>query len=184
MAMNIFIKRYKISIAFKSVLFVFVALAAGCKGKNTSTGYENLDTLYADFVVYLKKGGNDLKEYCFRICPDKGTVAYMERNNVSYRGVPDKLKEQKLDVSIIGEKYYESVVNFRERLVAQGQLNDLVYIGQEDEEEELADERLNVMATETFILMRSGNDTIRCKLGEMFNYGKKWKSFASPKLGW
>lgn len=178
-------KKTKLFTTLTNALICGVALfTISCNAQSKSTGYDNLDTLYADFVRYLKTGGDELKQYCFRICPDKGTVAYMEKNKVSYRGIPDELKKQNLDVSIIGEKYYESVSNFRERLVQKNQLDSLVYIGRERAGEELFDTRLKVYATETFILMKSGNDTIRCKLGEMFNYDNKWKSFTSPKLGW
>jgi hypothetical protein len=183
--MNSSIKKTKCLTNLKNaIIYGVVLLATSCQVQSKSTGYDNLDKLYSDFVRYLKIGGEDLKEYCFRICPDKGTVAYMEQNNVSYRGIPDELKKQKLEVSIIGEKYYENVIGFRERLIRDRQLDSLVYIGREEQGEELFDKRLNIYATETFILMKSGTDTIRCKLGEMFNYDNKWKSFTSPKLGW
>ena len=183
--MNLKLQNIKYISSLKNIMFfILVLLTNSCNGQSKSKGYDNLDTLYMDFVRYIKIGGEDLKEYCFRICPDEGTVAYMEQNNVSYRGIPDELKRQNLKVTLIGEEYYKSVIRFRERLVQNKQLDNLSYIGREQQGEELFDKRLNVYATETFIILKSGNDTIRCKLGEMFNYDNKWKSFTSPKLGW
>ncbi len=126
-----------------------------CNGQSKSKGYENLDTLYMDFVHFLKIGGDDLREYCFRICPDEGTVEYMEQNNVSYRGIPDELKKQNLKVTLIGDEFYKSIVRFREQLVQNNKLDNLIYIGREEQGEELFDERLNVYVTETFILIKS-----------------------------
>ncbi|MGV0938389.1 hypothetical protein [Empedobacter falsenii] len=108
-----------------------------------------------DFVHFLKIGGDDLREYCFRICPDEGTVEYMEQNNVSYRGIPDELKKQNLKVTLIGDEFYKSIVRFREQLVQNNKLDNLIYIGREEQGEELFDERLNVYVTETFILIKS-----------------------------
>ena len=167
------------------IALVFL-LTSSCQSQSQSQsqGYENLDTLYSDFVSSLKLNDTELKKYCFKITPDAGTIKYMEKNNFSYRGIPEELKKQNIAVSLIGEKYFESVSYFKQKLVANNQLNTLVYIGRENKGEELFDKRLGIYATETFITMKSGNDTIRCKLGEMFKIDGKWKSFTSPKLGW
>lgn len=172
----------KHTIGFLSMVLA-VAIFMSC-GEGKSEGYENLDVLYKDFVVNLKSSEKNLKEYCMKITPDKGTVAFMKKNKFSYRGIPEELEKQKLDVSIIGEKYYERVLNFKEDLKAENRLETLQYIGREREGEELYNKELGIYATETFILMRSNTDTIRCKLGEMFKVDGKWKSFTEPKLGW
>lgn len=182
-------KERKISVnegLLKPLIIAAVTLfVRSCRSQGVqSKGYENLDTLYADFVRYLKAGGDGLKTYCFRITPDTGTVRYWEKNNISYRGIPDELKKQKLSVNLIGEEYYKSVMAFREDLAGQGQLEDLVYLGRKEQGGELFDQKLKVYGIETFILLRSGSDTISCKLGEMFNFYGKWKSFTEPKPGW
>lgn len=179
-------KKSQALVSMKKMLLFGILLATldSQAQKNPGNGYENLDSLYSGFVHYLKAGGDELKNYCFRITPDPSTVAYMEQNNVSYRGIPEQLKKQNINVSLIGEKYYESMNRFRERLIRNNQLDNLIYLGRENQGEELFIEKLKVYVTETFILMRSGNDTIRCKPGEMFNFGNRWKSFTQPKLGW
>jgi hypothetical protein len=172
----------KQKIGFLSV-FLAVATFMSC-GESKSEGYEDLDVLYKDFVINLKSSEANLKDYCMKITPDKGTVAFMKKNKFSYRGIPEELERQKLAVSIIGEKYYERVLSFKENLKRNNHLENLQYIGREREGEELYNKDLGIYATETFILMRSNSDTIRCKLGEMFKVGGKWKSFTEPKLGW
>ena len=108
----------------------------------------------------------------------------MKKNGFSYRGIPEELEKRKIEPSYIGDKYYESVLAFKEKLIRRNQLDSLKYIGREREGEELFDKKLKIYATETFILMESEGDTIKCKLGEMFKINNKWKSFTSPKLGW
>lgn len=161
---------------------VLIILFTNCSKK--SKGYSDLDKLYSDFVVSLKGSDDKLKQYCEDICPDNGTVSYMKKHNFNYRGIPDELEKRKLEVSFISDKYYKEVESFREDLKASGKLNDLTYIGREEPGEELFDKELGIYATETFILLKSKNDTISCKLGEMFRINGKWKSFTEPKLGW
>ena len=76
------------------------------------------------------------------------------------------------------------MLGFKRKLTRKNQLAKLKYIGRERDGEELYDEKLKIYATETFILMESNGDTIRCKLGEMFKINNSWRSFTSPKLGW
>lgn len=180
-----YFKKLKQEVCSKKLLLVVLPFCLStCTGQSIPTkGYENLDTLYTDFVRYIKIGGNDLEAYCIKINPDDETVAYMEKNQVSYRGIPNELKKRQISVSSLGEKYFESVASYRERLLSNKQLENLVYVGREEKGEELFDKKLKVYLTETFIIMKSGNDTIRCKLGEMFNYGGRWKTFTEPKLG-
>ncbi|GAA4113363.1 hypothetical protein GCM10022393_12300 [Aquimarina addita] len=167
---------------FKFLLLIVTLSLISC---NSQDGYADLDVLYADFVVSLKDANTEnLKSYCYSITPDQKTVDYMKKNNFSYRGIPEELEKRNIKPSYIGDKYYESVLAFKEKLIRKKQLNDLKYIGREREGEELYDERLKIYVTETFILMESGGDTIRCKLGEMFKINEQWKSFTSPKLGW
>lgn len=167
---------------FLILLLLSSVFLMGCNGQ--SQGYGDLDLLYADFVKYLKSSDENLKQYCHKITPGAGTVAWMEKNNFSYRGIPEELKKQNVEVKVIGDKYYEMVSGFKQRLTESRQLESLTYVGREEPGEELFNKELNIYATETFIILKSGNDTIRCKLGEMFKVDGKWKSFTSPKLGW
>ncbi|MBL0335944.1 MAG: hypothetical protein IPP73_11775 [Chitinophagaceae bacterium] len=164
-----------------SILFIIIIFSS-CSSK--SKGYSDLDKLYSDFVVCLKSTPERLKKYCEDISPDKGTVAYMKKHKFSYRGIPEELEKRKLSVSFISDEYYKRVANFKEDLIASRKLDDLTYIGREEPGEELFDKELGIYATETFILLKSNNDTIECKLGEMFKIDGKWKSFTEPKLGW
>jgi hypothetical protein len=150
-----------------------------------SPGYSDLDLLYADFVKVLKSDDEQaLKDYCFAITPDSTTVAWMKLNRFSYRGIPGELERKGFKPGDIGEHYYKYVKRFRERLVSRQQLDSLQYIGREQQGEEMFNEHLEIAITETFIVMNSGKDTIRCKLGEMLRIDGIWKSFTDPKLGW
>jgi hypothetical protein len=165
---------------FCLLLFVFTL---GCKP--ASSGYKDLDKLYADFVIVLKDTSEmRLKQYCYDITPDENTVKFMKENKFSYRGIPEELEKQNLKVSVIGDNYFKQVTRFREKLVNRGQLTNLKYIGREEPGEEVMNKELHILATETFIILTSGSDTIRCKLGEMFKVDGVWKSFTQPKLGW
>ncbi|MCE3283135.1 MAG: hypothetical protein K0Q66_1872 [Chitinophagaceae bacterium] len=149
------------------------------------SSYSDLDALYSDFVVMLKQDDEQkLKDYCFAITPDSSTVAWMKKHNFNYRGIPNELEAKGFSVTAIGEHYYKRVRPFKEKLQRNGQLDNLEYLGREREGDELVNEELDIRGTETFILLRSGSDTIRCKLGEMFRVNGKWKSFTDPKLGW
>ena len=163
-------------------LFSLIVLA-GCK--TTSDGYANLDELYADFVTVIKANDtNSIKQYCYKITPDAGTVAFMKDKHFAYRGIPTELEKQKIEVAAIGEQYFKQVAWFREKLVQEGQLANLKYVGREHEGEEMFAKELDIPVTETFIILTSGNDTIRCKLGEMLKVNGVWKSFTEPKLAW
>ncbi|WP_157972990.1 hypothetical protein [Aureibaculum luteum] len=154
-------------------------------GCNSQSGYSDLDELYSDFVVFLKDADeNNLKAYCNKITPDQGTVDYMKNNNFSYRGIPEELEKQNIKPSLIGEEFFKSVAYFKQKLIRNNQLENLIYIGREQEGEELYNEKLKIYVTETFIIMESNGKKIKCKLGEMFRIDGKWKSFTSPKLGW
>ena len=150
---------------------------------NTQKGYSDLDELYSDFVKHLKESDEEsLNNFCHKITPDEGTAKYMKDNNFSYRGFPEELKKQNVSPSEIGDEYFKAVRRFRQKLRNKRKLNNLKYIGREREGEYLFDERLDIYVTETFILMESNGDTIRCKLGEMFRINGKWKSFTTPYL--
>ena len=165
-------------------IYVFLLLITiSLVGCDSQKGYTDLDKLYADFVIYLKDSNTEnLKNYCYQITPDQGTVDYMKKNHFSYRGIPEELEKRKINPSYIGDKVYERVLVFKERLKRRKQLHNLRYIGREHKGEELYDKKLNIYVTETYILLGSNNDTIRCKLGEMFRINNKWKSFTSPKF--
>lgn len=161
-------------------LLLITVLLVSC---NSQKGYSDLDKLYSDFVVYLKDSNlESLKNYCYKITPDQSTFNYMKKNKFSYRGLPEDFEKRNVKPSYLGDLYYESVFAFKERLIHKNKLDHLKYIGRENQEEELYDKKLKIYATETFILMESEGDTIRCKLGELFKINGKWKSFTYPKL--
>ena len=102
----------------------------------------------------------------------------MKKNNFSYRGFPEELEKQDESIKEIRNNYFEAVWYFRQKLKHKRKLSNLKYIGREREGEYLFDERLEIYATGTGILMESNGDTIKCKLGEMFRINGKWKSFS------
>lgn len=162
---------------------LFILLFAACSSQQK--GYSDLDALYSDFVTVIKTNDTSkIKEYCHAITPDQGTVDYMKKTKFSYRGIPKELEKRKLKASMIGDLYYKQVLYFQERLQRNGQLADLKYLGRERQGERVYNKDLDILFTETLILMTSGKDTIKCKLGEMFRIDGKWKSFTEPKLGW
>jgi len=67
-------------------------------------------------------------------------------------------------------------------LIQGKHLDNLKYIGREHDGEKLYNKDLNIYFAETFILIQSNKDTLKCKLGEMFKINGKWKSFTHPKF--
>lgn len=158
-----------------------------CSGAKKS--YSDLDELYSDFVETLReKDIPELYDYCIAIQPSQETIDYMKETGFSYRGLPNAvegyLKENNLKLSDIEGVYFEHVLAFRNSLLKKGKLKDLKYIGREHNNESIHDKALGVYYTETFILMESKGDTIKCKLGEMLRINNEWKTFTQPKLGW
>ncbi len=89
------------------VLLVSTILFLGC---DTQKGYSDLDELYSGFVKHLRESiKENLRDYCYKITPDEGTVKYMKNNNFSYRGFPDELKKQNVSLSEIENKYFKAV---------------------------------------------------------------------------
>lgn len=152
---------------------------------STQERYTDLDELYADFPTYIKDPNTEnLRKYCYDITPNNDIVRYMKANNFSYRGLPEALEVRLLEPSYIGEQYYDLALTFIAELNQKKQLEDLKYIGREMHRERLFDKTLDIYATDTFILLESEGDTLRCKLGEMLKINGRWISFTSPELGW
>jgi hypothetical protein len=139
-------------------------------------GYGNLDELHSDFVVILKSSDNArLREFCQKISPDKETAAFMRKAGFTHRGFPDKYDGG----SIIVDTYYQLFYEFRERLKGRGLLDQLTYVRRIDGEMTLM-ATFNVSASETQIILKSGDETITCQLGEMLKISGAWKSFTKP----
>lgn len=143
----------------------------------SSRGYENLDSLYSDFVDKLKLGGQELKDFCSKICADIETIRYLEKKKILNNDIViDEMK-----INTFRENYIIYVNGFREKLIRRKRLNDIVYIGREHKKEDLLSKELGIYFTETFILMKSGSDTIKYNLGEMMKIKGVWKTFTEPK---
>lgn len=149
-------------------------------------GYTDLDKLYRDFPVILKSDKwADIENYCSKILPDEGTLKYMAEKNFSYRGLPEAKEKMPLVLDYARVSYMAMVARFRASLENADQLKDLTFVKVEQEGTEMVNKDLGIEATETFIILKSGDSReMRCKLGEMFKINGYWKSFTEPKLGW
>lgn len=168
-------KIHKTTVSVIALAMLFFTLA-GCKSK----GYDDLNVLYTDFVSCFKTGGDDLKAFCRKISPNENTAKYMKKNGFSYRGFPEKFEALKLGYDTIAMNYYNQLNTYRNHFADQ--LNDLEYIGMADREPELFDKELGIYATESYIYMKSGNDTLSLGLGELFKINGEWKVFTAPQL--
>lgn len=164
--------------AFMATAVVAVFAFTGCAAK----GYDDLDVLYTDFVECFKAGGEDLKEFSKRISPDESTAKYMKKNGFSYRGFPEEFDALKLEYETLATHYYEQLDTYRNHFERITRLKDLEYIGMADKEPELFDKELGIYATESYIYMKAGNDTLSFGLGELFKINGKWKVFTGPQL--
>lgn len=156
-----------------------------------NSGYSDLNELFQDFPKILKsKEWKDIETYVKKITPDEGTLDYMKENKLSYRGLPQVQEKMPMAINYIHASYLASVARFRASLEQKGDLEALTFVKVERESTEIVDrelgteKKLGIEATETFIILKSGDKEYRCKLGEMFKINGKWKSFTEPKLGW
>ncbi|MFN8241358.1 MAG: hypothetical protein U0X39_11510 [Bacteroidales bacterium] len=148
-------------------------------------GYTDINELFRDFPRVLKSGSwKEIENYCRRILPDAGTLAYMREKGFAYRGLPEIQDKLPLALDYIRISYLENIVRFLVRIEQDNKLNDLVFAGVEEEGTEVYNKELGIEATETFIILQSGETKYHCKLGEMFRINGVWKSFTEPKLGW
>lgn len=148
-----------------------------------SYGYSNLDSLYTDFVHFLKSGDEELKAFCYKINPDSGTVKFMEKHKISYEGIPNEMKRRGMPINALGDRYFQIAKAFKESLTGRNLLENLKYTGRSELSEDLINKQLEIYMTETLIILDSGNITIKCQLGEMMKMDGKWKVFSDPKLG-
>ncbi|MCK0132335.1 hypothetical protein MWU59_12560 [Flavobacteriaceae bacterium F08102] len=148
-------------------------------------GYNDINQLFKDFPVRLKSNHwEDLEGYVARIVPDQKTFDYMKENNFSYRGIPESTSKTPFLAEYIKTFYLANLLRFRVSLEKKNQLKDLKFVKVEHKGTEMYHKELGIEATETFIKLSSGNEMIRCKLGEMFKINGTWRSFTEPKLGW
>ena len=150
-----------------------ILLLCACAGPG---GYGNLDELHSDLVVILKSSDNTrLREFCQKISPGKETSAFMRRAGFTHRGFPDKYDGS----TMIVDAHYQLFYEFREKIKGRGLLDQLTYVKRLDQEMMLMP-TFNVSASETQIVLRSGDQTFTCKLGEMLKINGVWKSFTKP----
>ena len=139
-------------------------------------GYGDLDALCRDFVEVLKSSDNaELLEFCKKISPDEETASFMRKIKFSYRGFPDKYAGG----SIVVDTNYKILYEFREKLKNRGLLDQLTFDKRPNREGMLM-ETFNVMASETQIILKSGDESIEGKLGEMLKVDGSWKVFTKP----
>jgi len=163
---------------------LLLVLSLSCSSPNKD-GYTDINELFRAFPEKLKSNDwNELENYIAKIVPDQETFAYMKKVNFSYRGLPEATAKTNFLAEYLRTFYLNNVLRFRVSLEKNDQLKDLKFVKVEREGSEMYDENLGIEATETFIILASGDKTIRCKLGEMFKINGTWRSFTEPKLGW
>lgn len=146
-------------------------------------GYEQLDDLYQGFVTALKsKDETIMRKFCQDISPDSLSLTFMIMNDVEYRGIPNELAAKGYAIDTLSKIYYNFLEGYQTKLENLGALADLTLIGPEFDQTEVFNEEHEILATETFIKLRSGTNERRAKLGELLRIDGVWKVFTNPKF--
>ena len=163
-----------------TILILVITLLSSC-GYNPK-GYSDIDKLYSDFVTSLQNSDKEkLKEFCEKATIDKATIDYMEDNNFSYRNIPEIYNKEGITVENKTGDYYQKLQNYQTKMIDQDLLNDLTYIGREDNRIEVLNKELGIITTHSYFLLKSNTDTLYFTLGEMYKVNGVWKSFTWPR---
>ncbi len=172
-------------------IFIITLVACLSTGCNTSSkGYATVEDMYEAALTALRSQDRDQVEaFAEAILPDKGSAAYMEKNNCTYRGFPIGLKEEPHAIEDAIVRTTEDYLSLAQSLEATyGSLNDMQFVGFK---RKLNPEPLNeskcrcreILYEEPWgiFVFRNRNDTVSLKIGELLKVNGKWKTFTAFK---
>jgi hypothetical protein len=165
------------------LFFVFVIVfITSCKKK--SSGYSDVRELYrASMTALQSKDIKKIRKFVEEALPDAGTIQALKNKGYNYRGIPDELKERPTALKDWKTDFANSLLELADELDGQGILNDLKFIGFDEEylPEEI-EKGTGILFMEPFGRFATTTDTIEYKIGEVLKINGKWKSFTEAKL--
>lgn len=168
--------KYHLIFLFSLIIFPF------CQAQKEN-GFSNLNELFAEFPkVLMSENQNEMKAFIQKLLPDDATIAYLKKNDLSYRNIVEGVEKNPKALQQFRKKYLEKMLKFQAKLKRKDQLKNLTFDKMENKEIAILFPPLNVEATETIIFLKHGDDKIKCKLGELLKFDKHWKCYTSPKF--
>ncbi|MFK8005505.1 MAG: hypothetical protein AB8H03_04005 [Saprospiraceae bacterium] len=162
--------------------FLFLISLSSCQAQSTN-GYSELNQLFQDFPkVLMSENQDEMKVFIKKLLPDDATIAYLKKNNYSYRNIVEGAEKNPKALELFRSKYLKKMIRFQAKLKRNGQLENLVFEKMEQEEIAIIYEPLKIEATESLIYLKHGANTIKCKLGELLKIDGVWKCFTSPRF--
>ena len=161
-------------------IFFFIALQSQAQQKS---GYTDLRVVYQDLIKTFKLTDDaTLQNFCYRLAPDEETLAYMRKHNLNYKGIPDQLDKQHLQISAMGDRFFPALKRVRERLKREGLLDSLAIDQDIFKTKTFNINGVLIEGTETYLTMKSGNKQIFYLMGEMIKINGKWSLFTRPNV--
>lgn len=162
--------------------FFFLFSLSSCQAQSTN-GYSDLNQLFQDFPkVLMSENQDEIKAFVKKLLPDNATIAYLKKNNYSYRNIVEGAEKNPKAIELFRAKYLKKMIRFQSKLKRNGQLEKLFFEKKEKEEISIIYEPLKIEATESVIFLKHGEDSFECKLGELLKIDGVWKCFTSPKF--
>jgi hypothetical protein len=145
-------------------------------------GFETLDEVLRAFRdALVAQSDESMTEFGRRISPDAYAMEYMQRNGLSYRGIPDDIRSKGYTAEDLRVELTQPLVRFRERFHFAG----LPFLTADFEEYETGqlDFLLNVRVHESVVRLNTGSDDWRpsFKLGELLFIDGRWLTFTKPR---
>ena len=127
----------------------------------------------------MQKGGEELKTFARRICPDEKTFSYMKKIGFSYNSLPQALEEHDVSYDAFFSRFYNHILAHRERLERDGVLYSLKVVNSFSDKPKVLDAKNGVKVTECFVDLEGNGYTCSFGLGEFVFLNGQWKSFTA-----
>jgi hypothetical protein len=162
-----------------ALVFIFIV---SCKEK--SAGYSDVRELYrASMTALQSKNIKKIRKFVDEALPDAGTIQALKSKGFDYRGIPNELKDRPAALDDWKTDFANRLLELSNELEGRGILNDLKFIGFDEEyEPEEIEKGTGILFMEPFGIFATTTDTIEYKIGEVLKINGKWKSFTEAKL--
>ena len=162
--------------------FLLLITQNSCQSQSVN-GYSELNQLFQDFPkILMSEDQDEMKGFIKKLLPDDTTIDYLKKNNYSYRNIVESVAKNPQALELFRIQYFRKMVRFQAKLKRNGQLKNLVFEKMEKEEIDIIYEPLKIAATETSFYLKHGDNSIKCKFGELLKIDGTWKCFTSPKF--
>jgi|GEM_PF-4880068 len=152
----------------------------------TSDGFTSLDEIGNAFVKALQSDDDAvLLNFALRLTPDSLTRYVFSNFNYAYHGYFKANDSKGLTRAACANAYYEKLLEFKNMLRSDGQLDEIAFTGFADpvlREANLIN-YYSITATESNLLLKGNDKTYKYWLGELLFIEGYFKAFSNPAKG-